>query len=149
MFKGLLLSACVMSLCVAVHAIGTTAAIRRVDRSRALADPGYWPQTWLLIRVANFLILMHLADITIWGLLYIAGDAMPGAQAAFYFSSVTYTTVGYGDLVLPERWRLVGGIEALTGILMCGWSAAFFFDVVGRMHRSRQATASETRSAAG
>ena len=46
---------------------------------------------------------------------------------------MTYTTTGYGDLVLPSEWRLVGGVEALTGILMCGWSAAFFFAVVSRM----------------
>ncbi len=55
---------------------------------------------------------------------------MPDAHAAFYFSSVTYTTTGYGDLVLPEQWRLIGGIEALTGILMCGWSTGFFFAIV-------------------
>jgi hypothetical protein len=43
---------------------------------------------------------------------------------------VTYTTTGYGDLVLPVEWRLVGGIEALTGILMCGLSTGFFFAVL-------------------
>jgi len=58
---------------------------------------------------------------------------------ALYFSSVTYTTVGYGDVVLPEGWRLAGGIEALTGILMCGWSTGFFFSVVSRMYRAQQA----------
>jgi hypothetical protein len=47
--------------------------------------------------------------------------------------------VGYGDLVLPVAWRLVGGIEALTGILMCGWSTGFFFSVVSRMHAARPA----------
>jgi hypothetical protein len=55
-------------------------------------------------------------------------------QSAFYFSAVTFTTTGYGDLVLPEEWRLVGGVEALTGIIMCGWSTGFFFAVVSRMY---------------
>jgi hypothetical protein len=45
---------------------------------------------------------------------------MPDLQSALYFSAVTYTTTGYGDLVLSKEWRLVGAIEALTGILMCG-----------------------------
>jgi hypothetical protein len=50
-----------------------------------------------------------------------------------YFSAVTYTTTGYGDLLLPAEWRLVGSVEALTGILMCGWSTGFFFAIVSRM----------------
>ena len=58
-------------------------------------------------------------------------------QTAYYFSIVTYTTTGYGDLVLPAEWRLVGGVEALTGILMCGWSTAFFFAVANRIYSSR------------
>ena len=52
--------------------------------------------------------------------------------AWFYFSAVTYTTVGYGDLVLPQEWRLVGAVEGLTGILMCGLSTGLFFAVVGK-----------------
>ena len=59
---------------------------------------------------------------------------MPDLESAFYFSIVTYTTTGYGDLVLPEEWRLVGGVESLTGILMCGWSTGFFFTVVSRIY---------------
>jgi len=54
---------------------------------------------------------------------------MPDLTSAFYFSAVTYTTTGYGDLVLQEEWRLVGGVEALTGILMCGLSRGLFFAV--------------------
>jgi hypothetical protein len=46
---------------------------------------------------------------------------------------VTYTTTGYGDLVLPPEWRLVGGVEAITGILMCGLSTSFFFTVLLKM----------------
>ena len=58
---------------------------------------------------------------------------MPDLQSALYFSAVTYTTTGYGDLVLAQEWRLVGAIEALTGILMCGWSTGFFFAAASRM----------------
>jgi hypothetical protein len=56
----------------------------------------------------------------------------PGLQSALYFSAVTYTTTGYGDLVLPKEWRLVGGVEALTGILMCGLPTGFFFAIFTR-----------------
>jgi hypothetical protein len=61
---------------------------------------------------------------------------MADMSSGLYFSAVTYTTTGYGDLVLPPQWRLVGAIEALTGILMCGLSTGFFFAVVSRMWRA-------------
>jgi hypothetical protein len=54
---------------------------------------------------------------------------MPDFTTAAYFSAVTYTTTGYGDLVLPSEWRVVGGVEALTGILMYGLSTGMFFAV--------------------
>ena len=135
----LLIAGFLMALCVTVHAIGMMGALRWIQRSPALADPRFWPPTWLLIRIAGWLILLHLIEISLWALVYAWMQAMPNLHAAFYFSAVTYTTTGYGDLVLPEAWRLVGGIEALTGILMCGWSTGFFFAVVNRMYRSQSA----------
>ena len=137
MITKLLIAGLLMALCVTVHAIGVTGAFRWIHRSPVLADPRFWPPTWLLIRIAGWLILLHLIEISLWALLYAWRQAMPDLHAAFYFSAVTYTTTGYGDLVLPEAWRLVGGIEALTGILMCGWSTGFFFAVVNRMYHSR------------
>jgi voltage-gated potassium channel Kch len=73
----------------------------------------------------------------VWAGFYVWKAAMPDLQSALYFSAVTYTTTGYGDLVLPQEWRLVGAIEALTGILMCGWSTGFFFLVVSRMFHTQ------------
>ena len=61
---------------------------------------------------------------------------MPGSMGCLIykrFSAVTYTTTGYGDLVLPKEWRLVGGVEALTGILMCGLSTGLFFAVFANL----------------
>ena len=139
MVTNLLIGWFLMALCVMVHAVGLTGAFRRIQRSPALADPRFWPPTWLLVRIAGWLILLHLVEISLWALVYAWRQAMPDLHAAFYFSAVTYTTTGYGDLVLPEAWRLVGGIEALTGILMCGWSTGFFFAVVNRMYSARQA----------
>ena len=78
------------------------------------------------------MILLHLGEITIWGSFYVWRGAIDGLPSALYFSAVTYTTTGYGDLVLPEQWRLVGAVEALTGILMCALSTGFFFAVVSR-----------------
>ena len=138
MITKLLMAWCLMALCVTIHAIGLTGAFRWFYRSPALAGSRFWPQTWLLIRIAGWLILLHLIEISLWALFYVWREGMLDLNSAFYFSSATYATVGYGDLVLPKELRLMGGVEALTGILMCGWSTAFFFAVVVRMYRSSE-----------
>lgn len=132
MFSKLLIAWCLMALCVAIHAGGVVSALRWL-RSAPNSAPKFWPGTWLFIRIAGWIILFHLIEIIVWAWFYFWRDALPDMPSALYFSAVTYTTTGYGDLVLPKEWRLVGGVEALTGILMCGWSTGFFFAVVSRM----------------
>jgi hypothetical protein len=133
MLAKLLAAFALMSLCVVIHAIGLTSAFRWLDRSTALGR-SFWRWTALLIVVAGGVVVIHIIEIAVWALFYLCSASMPDAPSAFYFSAVTYTTTGYGDLVLAKGWRLVGGVEALTGILMCGWSTGFFFAVVSRMH---------------
>ena len=120
-----------MSACVAVHAVGLTSAVGWLRRRPVV--PNLWLWSWLFILLAGWIILLHLIEIGAWAFLYLWQGAMPDLQSALYFSAVTYTTTGYGDLVLPPEWRMVGGVEALTGILMCGWSTGFFFAVVSRL----------------
>ena len=57
---------------------------------------------------------------------------LPDAESAFYFSGVTYTTIGYGEVVLPKPWRMLAPLEALTAVLMFGLSTVLFFTVVRR-----------------
>jgi hypothetical protein len=133
MLSKLLIAWCLMALCVTIHAMGLTAAFRWMKRWAASVDGRFWPATWMLICTAGWTLLMHLLQIAVWAFFYAWKDAMPDLPSAFYFSAVTYTTTGYGDLVLPEEWRLVGGVEALTGILMCGLSTGLFFAVFAKV----------------
>jgi voltage-gated potassium channel Kch len=134
MISRLLIAWALMATCVVIHASGVTSALRWT-REHAGGRPLFWVRMWLFVRIAAWIILFHLIEITVWGGAYWWTAAMPDLQSALYFSAVTYTTTGYGDLVLPVEWRLVGGVEALTGILMCGWSTAFFFAVVSRLEK--------------
>ena len=109
-----------LTLCVVIHAAGVSAALHHLPR-RLAPWAGFWWSSCLFAFLAGWMVLLHLLEIFAWALLYA------------YFSAVTYTTTGYGDIVLPPDWRLVGGVEALTGILMCGWSTGFFFAVVIRL----------------
>jgi hypothetical protein len=136
MFTRLLLALGLMAICVASHAIGVTSAMRKLQQLQA-APQRLWAWTWIFIRLAAWMILVHLLEITVWALFYVWRHAMPDLPSALYFSAVTYTTTGYGDLVLAAEWRLVGAIEALTGILMCGWSTGFFFAVASRMFETK------------
>ena len=140
MLSRLLIAWSLTALCVIVHAMGMTTLLRWKTLWVAQINGRYWFSTWLLIRTAGWIILLHLIEITFWAFFYAWRDAFPDLVSALYFSAVTYTTTGYGDLVLPQEWRLVGGVEALTGILMCGWSAAVFFTVVTRMNETRSSS---------
>ena len=136
----LTLALCLMAVCVAMHTAGVTCALRWLRR-RAQPAARLWLGTCLLIGLAAWIILLHLVEITTWGLCYAWTGAMNGIQQALYFSAVTYTTTGYGDLILPEEWRLVGAVEALTGILMCGLSTGFFFAVLSRLYQAQDQSA--------
>ena len=125
-----------MGACVVIHAAGIAFSLRRLRRMPA-ATLQFWLWVWLFIRVAGWIVLLHLAEIGIWAVFYTWRGALPDLPSSVYFSAVTYTTTGYGDLVLPSEWRLVGAVEALTGILMCGWSTGFFLAVVNRMVENR------------
>jgi hypothetical protein len=73
----------------------------------------------------------------VWAFVYRAEGCLPDLESAFYYSGVTYTTIGYGDLVLQELWRILGPVEGLTGVLMCGLSGAFFFVLANRIYVTR------------
>jgi Ion channel len=133
MVVSMLISFMLVAFCVTVHASGITWSLRRLSHSTAMADRGSWRQTMYLINTAGWLIVLHLVQICLWGLAFFYGGALPELSTALYFSSVTYTTVGYGDVILPADWRLIGGVEALTGILMCGWSTGYFFALFNRV----------------
>ena len=135
---------------VAIHAVGFDALLRVIIRSHALDTSGFRSVIPLVIGLTCWLILIHSVEISVWGLFYCWQGCLPDAESAFYFSGVTYTTVGYGDLVLPKPWRMLAPIEALTGILMCGLSTGLFFALVSRWISNfmKRRTASEPPSAA-
>ena len=138
MFWKLFIAWVLLAVCVMIHAMGMTYALRLLEKMIVRIGLSFWFSTLLLVRIAAWAILLHLVEITVWAVFYTWKGALPDITTALYFSAVTYTTTGYGDVVLPEAWRLVGAVEALTGIIMCGWSAAFFFAVVSQTNEARQ-----------
>jgi hypothetical protein len=121
-----------VAVTITVHAYGLTMILRQ---SHGSLPNGSWSVGWLLIRIALWLTLIGCVEIAIWGMFYLKMGLLDHAEAAFYFSGATYSTIGYGDVVLPERWRILAPIQGLIGILMCGLSASVFFALIIRIHR--------------
>jgi hypothetical protein len=140
MLQHLLIAAALVAITVAVHAAGFGLVLATLVKRHVAPPATAWQITWLLVRLAWLLILIHVVEISVWALFYRWQNCLGDAESAFYFSGVTYTTVGYGDLLLPQPWRLLAPLEALTGILMCGLSAGLFFATVTAIYlpRSRE-----------
>ena len=96
----------------------------------------------LIMRLMTAFIGLHVLEILLWAGFY-RWRCFPFWESAFYFSAASYSTVGYGDIVLPQVWRALGPVESLVGVLMCGLSASFLFAVVSRLV-DREARASDT-----
>ena len=86
----------------------------------------------LMVRFTTLMIVLHILQILVWAGFY-RWLCLPSWEACFYFSSASYSTVGYGDIVLPRVWRLMGPVEGITGVLMCGLSVSCLFAIVTRI----------------
>jgi hypothetical protein len=138
MLSVILIALALVAGTVAVHAAGMAFVLSRMMKAHADPPARLWAITWLLIKIGWLFILIHAAEVSLWALFYLREGCLPDAESAFYFSGVTYTTIGYGDVVLIKPWRLLAPIQGLTGILMCSLSAGLFFAAVARIFRPRR-----------
>jgi len=99
------------------------------------ADNKSYPAVFLItvmISTVSVLMAAHAVEVFIWALAYLIVGVVPGKAGFVYFAFVNYTTLGYGDILPVERWRLLGPITALNGVLLIGWSTAVIFEVLRR-----------------
>ena len=109
----------------------------RTLRRMAGTGQGVHSQLAKAILVAVLVLMMFLASLTeaaIWGLAFFNAGTFETFEPAFYFSMVTLTTLGYGDVVVGEQWRLVASFEAANGTIMFGWTAALIVAFVQRVY---------------
>ncbi len=92
---------------------------------------------WRLLSLSLLVLAVfsaHLIEIWIWAMFYFFIEEIPTFKTALYFSTSSFTTVGYGDLTLSEEWRLLGSLESANGMILFGWSTAFIFTVIHRIY---------------
>jgi hypothetical protein len=116
-----------------IHALVMTVVVRV---TRAVGSKNAW-RPWLLltlvmIAVVSILMLAHTSEVIVWSLAYVTVNAAPVGADLVYFAFVNYTTLGYGDVIPVEPWRLLGPITAMNGVLLFGWSTAVIFEVLRR-----------------
>jgi voltage-gated potassium channel len=123
-----------ITLTLSLQCAGMAALISFARPSLAPDNPRLGPvrSALLMVRLMTAFILLHIFEILLWAAFY-RWLCFPLWESAFYFSTSSYATVGYGDIVLPQVWRTLGPVESVIGVLMCGLSASFLFAIVSRL----------------
>jgi hypothetical protein len=130
---GQLLVGLLISLaCIAVHAVIMALVSWTAHRTSRAVQTAWASIRLVLVMMAAVTILMtaHVIEIAIWSLSYAAINVVPDQADSFYFAFVNYTTLGYGDTLPVKRWRLLGPMAAMNGVLLFGWSTAVIYDVL-------------------
>jgi hypothetical protein len=122
----------VVSICtIVIHALIMTAVVRasQATSARAASRPNFLVIA-VMVSTVTVLVAAHMCEVIVWALAYHLVDAAPTDTDLLYFAFVNYTTLGYGDIIPMERWRLLGPMTAMNGVLLFGWSTAVIFEVL-------------------
>jgi hypothetical protein len=130
----------------AMHLIVLVVVVLIRSGSREL---GFWKSTAVMAVVTAIMAAAHLTQIAMWAAAFLLCGQVSSFETALYLSAQSYTALGYGDVLLSERWRLLGPLEAVNGLLFFGLSTAVLFAIMSRLiaDRLRTETASQTEPA--
>ncbi len=136
MFGGqVLIGSAMIALTVVIHTAGLLGLIVcfKALSSRFVENLNYITMTGILVVTIIGIFLVHTAEIWLWAVLYLWLGEFASFERVLYFSTVTFTSLGYGDITLQERWQLLSGFEAVNGIILFGVSTAFVFGVIRKL----------------
>ena len=80
-----------------------------------------------------WIMLGHVVEAGVWAVVFVSLGLFESTSTAYYFALVAYTTLGFGDITLPEEWRILSGFAAANGFLVFGWSTAFQVEYLSNM----------------
>jgi len=134
-----MIAACVVACTILIRALALGATVKFIRHEQKLGRAGinFWTDVAIVALTMSIALVAHLVEIALWAVSFVACGEFSQLGTAFYHSAVNYTTLGYGDLVMSESWRLLGPLEAADGMLMFGVSAAVAFTVIQRLIRAR------------
>jgi hypothetical protein len=117
---------------IAIHSVMMAVLVWTAHRTSHLTRAAHVRLRLIVLMWATVTVLMfaHLSEVLVWGLVYELLGAVPHGSDSFYFAFVNYTTLGYGDIIPASRWRLLGPLTAMNGVLLFGWSTAVMYDIL-------------------
>ena len=123
-----------VSLTLCFQCAGIVTLIEWLKRvlTRDLCKHGPVYSASLVVKSTVAIVILHGFEILLWATFY-RTHCFPSWEIAFYFSASSYSTVGYGDVIVPHTWRLLGPLESVIGVLMCGISVSVLFALVTRL----------------
>lgn len=131
MLRQILFGSAINIVNIAVHALAMVVILRsrRTVHARVPSHP-MLRLIGIMIAAVSILMAAHVLEITVWSIAYRLLGVAPEGSDPLYFAFVNYTTLGYGDVLPVARWRLLGPMAAMNGILLFGWSTAVIFQVL-------------------
>lgn len=121
-----------------VHVLPLGATVTIVLREKRLGRAGVSLCDFAIVAlIILFALVAHLIEIALWSAVFMICGEFHEFGTAYYHSAVNYTTLGYGDLIMSPKWRLLGPLEAANGILMFGVSTAMIFALILRLTQAR------------
>jgi hypothetical protein len=132
---GVITFAC--TIFVHVLPLGATVTIVRREKRLGLAGVSFWSEFAIVAWIILFSLVAHLIEIALWAAVFMICGEFHEFGMAYYHSAVNFTTLGYGDLIMSPKWRLLGPLEAANGILMFGVSTAMIFTLILRLTQAR------------
>jgi hypothetical protein len=123
-----------------VHMFATAAVLvmlKKMGRLLHMNKASTLQRALLVASLVACMFLVSVLDAVIWAYVYLDVGAIEQVETALYFSMVTFTTLGYGDVTLLPDWRLLASFEAANGIMMFGWTTALIAAVIQRLAPDR------------
>lgn len=118
-----------------VHATATNYVLHLVQKqSNAKLKHRKYSKMFWISAIVLLMLLASIIESVIWAITYLALDVIQSTEQALYFSIVTFTTLGFGDITLSESWRLLASLEAANGIIIFGWSTAIVMAAVQKLY---------------
>jgi len=116
-----------------IHLTGLAIIVRMIRSERPFLRRLHVSPLTVLLGATVGVFAIHSIEIWLYAALYLGLGALGHLEEALYFSTVTYSTIGYGDVLMPHAWRMLGAFEGATGIIMLGWSTAFLVSLLSQL----------------